>query len=195
MLSQDLEAALMRAVQEAKSHRHEYVTVEHILFALLDDAQTARIITSCGGNLATLRRKLQQFFLRNLTSLSQENLEIEPVKTIGFTRVLQRAVIHVQSCGKKQVDPDDVLVAIFAEQDSFATYFLRSEGVTRFNVVQQISHGAQEPVPDYQPGPGRKQEQQPDSALEKYTINFSERAVQGRIDPLIGRERELRRIM
>ncbi|MEW6427433.1 MAG: ATP-dependent Clp protease ATP-binding subunit ClpA [Thermodesulfobacteriota bacterium] len=197
MLSQDLEAALMRAVQEAKSHRHEYVTVEHILFALLEDAQAARIITSCGGNLGTLRRKLQQFFLRNLTTLDRESGTAEPVKTIGFTRVLQRAVIHVQSCGKKQVDPDDVLVAIFAEQDSFATYFLRSEGITRFNVVQQISHGGQEPAPDFQPGPGQpgRKPEQSDSALEKYTISFSERAAAGRIDPLIGRDQELRRIM
>jgi len=194
MISHQLEVALMRAVHEAKSHRHEYVTVEHILYGLLHDEQAIKIIASCGGDAAKLKKKLENFFVTNL-NVVEENPSAEPIKTLGFSRVLQRAIIHVQSCGKKEVDPGDVLVAMFAEPDSYAVYFLKAEGLTRMDVVQFVSHGLDAPPSS----PGVKEQQQDkkkdESALERFTVNFAQRAAEGRIDPLIGRQQELRRIM
>jgi len=195
MISHQLEVALMRAVHEAKSHRHEYVTVEHILYGLLHDEQAIKIIASCGGDAAKLKKKLENFFVTNL-NVVEENPAAEPIKTLGFSRVLQRAIIHVQSCGKKEVDPGDVLVAMFAEPDSYAVYFLKAEGLTRMDVVQYVSHGIDAP----HSSPGVKEQQQQDkkkdeSALERFTVNFAQRAAEGLIDPLIGRQQELRRIM
>ncbi len=194
MISHQLEAALVRAVRAAKQYRHEYVTVEHILYGLLEDEQAVAIITGCGGDPANLKKRLQKFFAEHLASIVQEE-PVEPMKTIGFNRVLQRAVFHVQSCGKREVDASDVLVAIFAEPDSYACYFLQNEGLSRFEVVQYIAHG--DPAirqPEQQQQPQKAGEHQP-SPLDQFTVNFSERAAAGLIDPLIGRERELERIM
>ncbi|MEJ2690335.1 MAG: ATP-dependent Clp protease ATP-binding subunit ClpA [Deltaproteobacteria bacterium] len=192
MISHQLEVALMRAVHEAKSHRHEYVTVEHILYGLLHDEQAVRIITNCGGDAAKLKKKLKNFFATNLNVV--DSTAMEPIKTLGFSRVLQRAIIHVQSCGKKEVDPGDVLVAMFAEPDSYAVYFLKAEGLTRVDIVQFVSHGME----SYS-SPGSREQQKEkkkeETALDRFTINFSERAAEGLIDPLIGRETELKRMM
>ncbi len=192
MISHQLEAALVRAVRAAKQHRHEYVTVEHILYGLLEDEQAVGIITGCGGNPAEIKKKLQRFFAENLASIVQDE-PVEPIKTIGFNRVLQRAIFHVQSCGKREVDAGDVLVAIFAEPDSYACYFLQSEGLSRFEVVKYISHG--DPSVQQQDRDSKANPKKADSPLEQFTVNFSERAAAGLIDPLIGRERELERIM
>jgi len=188
MINDKLEMALVRAIREAKTRKHEHVTVEHILYGLLDDELAARIVT-----IENMKKKLEDFFTNNLPAV-KEGVVNDPIQTIGFNRVLQRAIAHVQSCGKKEVDAGDVLVAIFAESESFAVYFLQTEGIKKLDVVEYISHG----MPDK---PSEIQETQkpergkPDSALEKFTVNFSKRADEGLIDPLIGRERELQRVM
>ncbi|MBU0674107.1 MAG: ATP-dependent Clp protease ATP-binding subunit ClpA [Proteobacteria bacterium] len=191
MISQQLEIALVKAIREAKDRRHEHVTVEHILYALLHEELTQEIITACGGNLDNLKDKLEGFFAQNLKKISAD-ISAEPVQTIGFNRVLQRAISHVQSCGKKEVDASDVLVAIFAEPDSYAAYFLRGEGLKRLSVVEYLS--AAHPSP----GTIKPQEEKSGAAqtdLDRFTVNFAERAAKGLIDPLIGRSKELHRMM
>jgi ATP-dependent Clp protease ATP-binding subunit ClpA len=197
MISQKLEMALVMAIREAKSQRHEHVTVEHILYGLLHDEYATEIINRCGGSKDSLKKKLEEFFASNLPTLKEESVH-DPTQTIGFNRVLQRAIAHVQSCGKKEVDSGDVLVAIFAEPDSFAAYFLQTEGLTRLNIVECISHGM--PKPSAGGGAETQNDQKQkggktETALDKYTVNFSERAAEGLIDPLIGRGRELDRVM
>ena len=134
MFSQKLELALVKAVREAKSHRHEFVTVEHLLYGILQDDLITRIISQCGGSLPNLRKRLQTFFDGELPTRKPTDTN-DPIQTLGFNRVLQRAIGHVQSCGKKEVDSGDVLVAIFSEEDSHAVYFLSSEGLDRMTVV------------------------------------------------------------
>jgi len=198
MISTKLEIALVLAIREAKSNHHEHVTVEHILFGLLHDDLATRILKGCGADLDALKEKLKEFFGKGmLTTVPDDNYE--PAQTIGFNRVLQRAIAHVQSCGKEQVDSGDVLVSIYAERDSYAAYFLRSAGVDRLDVVNFISHelgsgGETEPAADNEREAGEG-ESRPESALDKYTVNFSELAATGKIDPLVGRDNELRRVM
>ena len=200
MLSKELELALIKAIKEAKSHRHEYVTVEHMLYGLLHDDLARHIIDKCGGNNQNLKERLERFFETGMPVMKSE--EGEPAQTVAFNRVLQRAVSHVQSCGKKQVDTGDVLVSIFTEQDSHAVYFLGSEGVGRLEVVEYISHNLPEYLqsePLSQPPPGQHQQkkrpEKPADALEEFTVNFARRAAEGGIDPLIGRDQELYRMM
>jgi ATP-dependent Clp protease ATP-binding subunit ClpA len=195
-----LELALIKAIKEAKSHRHEYVTVEHMLYGLLHDDLARHIIDKCGGNNQNLKERLERFFETGMPVM--KGGDSEPAQTVAFNRVLQRAVSHVQSCGKKQVDTGDVLVSIFTEQDSHAVYFLGSEGVGRLEVVEYISHNLPEYLqsePLRQPPPGQHQQkkkpEKPTDALEEFTVNFARRAAEGTIDPLIGRDRELYRMM
>ena len=122
MFSQKLEVALVTAVREAKSHKHEFVTVEHLLYGILQDELTNRIIRQCGGSLENIKKRLEKFFDGELPT-QKVNDSGDPIQTLGFNRVLQRAIGHVQSCGKKEVDSGDVLVAIFSEPDSHAVYF------------------------------------------------------------------------
>ena len=196
MISTKLEIALVMAIREAKAHHHEHVAVEHILFGLLHDEMAVRIIKGCGGDVDGLREKIRHFFDNELLGGKLKESQ-EPLQTIGFNRVLQRALAHVQSCGKREVDSGDVLVSIFAERDSYAVYFLRSAGLTRLNILQFISHdldGGGRPAPDLQDDEAKK-EGQKESALDKFTINFAEMAANGKIDPLIGRGQELQRVM
>ena len=200
MLSKELELALIKAIKEAKSHRHEYVTVEHMLYGLLHDDLARHIIDKCGGNNQNLKERLERFFETGMPVMKSG--DGEPAQTVAFNRVLQRAVSHVQSCGKKQVDTGDVLVSIFTEQDSHAVYFLGSEGVGRLEVVEYISHSLPEYLqsePLRQPPPGQHQQkkkpEKPTDALEEFTVNFARRAAEGTIDPLIGRDREIYRMM
>ena len=139
MLSKTLEASLIKAIKEAKNHNHEFVTVEHMLYGLLHDELTAYIITECGGAVDALKERLESFLIREIPTIS-ESAGSDPTQTIAFNRVLQRAVAHVQSCGKKEVDSGDVLVAIFSETESHAVYFLSAIGVGRMEVVNFVSH-------------------------------------------------------
>lgn len=201
MLSKELELALIKAIKEAKNHRHEYVTVEHMLYGLLHDDLARHIIEKCGGNNLNIKDRLERFFEAGMPVLKEG--DDEPAQTVAFNRVLQRAVSHVQSCGKKQVDTGDVLVSIFTEPDSHAVYFLGSEGVGRLEVVEYISHSLPEYLqtePLRQPPsgpqqPSKKRQDKPADALDEFTVNFAKRAADGNIDPLIGRDQELYRMM
>ncbi len=196
MINQKVEIALIMAIREAKKRHHEHVTVEHILYGLLHDDMTVQIINGCGGHADLLKQELESFFSQNLPVLDEDSLT-DPVQTIGFNRVLQRAIAHVQSCGKAEVDSGDVITAIFSEPESFAVYYLEKEGLSRLDIVEFISHKMPKELPPLPMAdqPGQQQAGQPQTALEKYTVNFTERAAEGLIDPLIGRSRELTRMM
>ncbi len=199
MLSKELEIALIKAIKEAKSHRHEYVTVEHMLYGLLHDDLAKHIIDKCGGNNTNIKDRLERFFETGMPVLKPG--EEEPAQTVAFNRVLQRAVSHVQSCGKKLVDTGDVLVSIFTEPDSHAVYFLGTEGVGRLEVVEYISHSLpeqlqKEPLKEApNQSKSKKKQDKKSNALEDFTVNFAKRAAKGTIDPLIGRNEELYRMM
>jgi len=198
MLSRELELALIKAIKEAKIHRHEYVTVEHMLYGLLHDDLARHIIDKCGGSNDNLKERLERFFSGGLPILKNE--AAEPAQTIAFNRVLQRAVNHVQSCGKKQVDTGDVLVSIFTETESHAVYFLGAEGIGRLEVVEYISHHIpeslqREPLRQVQPRLRQKKQKAGSNPLKEFTVNFTLRAAEGNIDPLIGRDAELDRMM
>jgi ATP-dependent Clp protease ATP-binding subunit ClpA len=193
MFSQKLEIALVTAVRQAKSHRHEFVTVEHLLYGILQDDLINRIIKQCGGSLNNLKKRLERFFDGEMPTQKLQETS-DPIQTLGFNRVLQRAIGHVQSCGKKEVDSGDVLVAIFSEPDSHAVYFLSSEGLDRMSVVEYISHSLPEDI-ETDTWQTQKKKSAKEDDLEKYTVNFADRARAGLIDPLIGRTQELERIM
>ncbi|MBS1246474.1 MAG: clpA [Proteobacteria bacterium] len=197
MLSQELEFSLNAAFQSAREKRHEYITVEHLLSALLDNPSAARVLRACGGNLDELRRSLTAFLRDNVPVLPQES-ESDTQPTLGFQRVIQRAVLHVQGVGKKEVNGANVLIAIFGEKDSHAVYFLHKQNISRFDVVNFISHGISKVPGESQPELPPPEEGEEAAATEKspldiFTVNLNERARQGKIDPLIGREHEVER--
>ncbi len=201
MLSKTLEKSLIRAIREAKNHSHEYVTVEHMLYGLLHDELTSYIITECGGSTEDLKERLEKFFVMEIPKLSLTG-RAEPAQTIAFNRVLQRAVAHVQSCGKQQVDSGDVLVSILSEDESHAVYFLTSTGIGKMAVVNFISHelpaeGLQkEPLTSPPPRhPNAKPATNDAKVLEEFTINIADSAAKRKLDPLIGRNIELNRVM
>lgn len=200
MLSSELEYCLNEAFQRAREERHEFITVEHLLLALLDTPEVIEILKQCGVDLGRLNRELQEFIGDSTPRLHPEredDVEVQP--TLGFQRVLQRAVFHVQSSGKKEVTPANVLVAIFNEKQSQAVYLLGLQDCTRLDVVHYVAHG----VPknraengEEDPAAGMESErvaQAEPGALERFTTNLNERATQGSIDPLIGRELEIER--
>jgi ATP-dependent Clp protease ATP-binding subunit ClpA len=195
MLSSELEFCLNEAFQRARELRHEYMTVEHLLLALLDIPRVHEILKACDVNITELRRQLIECIDEQTPLLAEEDdAEVQP--TLGFQRVLQRAVFHVQSSGKKEVSGSNVLVAIFSEKQSQAVYFLNLQDVTRLDVVNYISHGMPQ-VPGEGAENGESQmESEPEaeaSALEQYATNLNQRAIEGKIDPLIGRELEIER--
>ena len=198
MLSEELEVTLGTAVNYARSRRHEIITVEHLLYALLDDKETSKAIRLCGGDVGALKQSLEQY-LDNEVPLLGPDSENEPQPGVGFQRVLQRAIMHVQSSGKKEVKGSNVLVAVFSERESFAVYFLSQQEISRYDVVNYISHGITKvPEGDRLPAPEQEYDgeggyEPTDGALENYTVNLNQLAEQGRIDPLIGRTQELER--
>ncbi|MEW5733305.1 MAG: ATP-dependent Clp protease ATP-binding subunit ClpA [Thermodesulfobacteriota bacterium] len=196
MISKDLEHAIASAVNEAKKRRHEYLSLEHILYSLLQEDSGVEIITHCGGDLDTLRRELESFFDNSMESVpGAEDYVLE--QTVGFQRVLQRAVGQVQSSGKKQVEVGDILAALFFEKDSHALYFLKAQGISRLDVLNFISHGISkvldgEPLEDLDAPRAKPSRKKAGSdPLEAYCINLLEKARKGKIDPIIGREVEL----
>jgi ATP-dependent Clp protease ATP-binding subunit ClpA len=198
MLSQELEFSLNAAFQTARERRHEFITVEHLMLALLDNPSASRVLRACGGNIEELRRNLLAFLNENVPLLPA-NSKIDTQPTIGFQRVIQRAVLHVQGVGKKEVTGANVLVAIFGEKESHAIYFLHKQNISRFDVVNFISHGISK-VPgegnNELPAPEETEEnttQGERSPLDSFCLNLNELARQGKIDPLIGREREVER--
>ncbi len=198
MLSRELEFCLSQAFREARERRHEFMTVEHLLLALLDTPQIVDLLRSCGADITALHSELRAFIDEVTPTLApDEDGDIQP--TLGFQRVLQRAVHHVQNADKREVTPLNVLVAIFAEKESHAVYLLGRQHVTRLDVVNYISHGLA-PLEDESPQPQAEAEEDDDtgrsgarSALEAYATDLNARAREGKIDPLIGRAAELQR--
>ena len=196
MLSSELEYCLNEAFQRARDQRHEFMTVEHLLLALLDIPAVHEILKACDSNVRELRRQLTEFIEEQTPLLPQDD-ENDVQPTLGFQRVLQRAVFHVQSSGKNEVTGSNVLVAIFSEKQSQAVYFLSLQDITRLDVVNYISHGmpqlpAESNDEDFEEsleGDSKPEE----TSLERYATNLNQMAVDGKIDPLIGREVEIER--
>jgi ATP-dependent Clp protease ATP-binding subunit ClpA len=200
VLSSELEFCLNGAFQGAREARHEYMTVEHLLLAILDTPKVREILRACGGDLPKLRRDLETFIAETTPKLPPgDERDVQP--TLGFQRVLQRAVFHVQSSGKKEVTVANVLVAIFSEKQSHAAYLLGMQDVARLDVVNFISHGLaklKDEGAEKEEGPAADAAEKPeadaaDSALDKYCTNLNKLASEGRIDPLIGRRLEVER--
>lgn len=198
MLSKELEETLNTAFRRAREQRFEFMTVEHLMQALIDNTLAAEVIQACGGNIEQLREELGQYIERNTLLLDDgESRETQP--TLGFQRVLQRAVFHVQSSGKKEVSGENVLVAIFGEQDSHCVYLLNKQNITRLDVVNYISHGISRSneedgeEEDTTSADAGVEENHDKSPLDKYASNLNIRASEGKIDPLIGREHEITR--
>ena len=202
MLSKELESALTVAVNEVKRRNHEFLTLEHLLYAISIEDQGEEILEVCGAEMEKLRDQLGRFFVENMEALP-EGTESEVIQTLGVRRVLQRAVWQKKASGKSIVEVGDVLAAMFDEEDSYAVYFLRTHDVSRLDILEFISHGmsagdewnslsgdgAPQPNP-LEARPGDKK-----SPLEEYTVNLTNRAAGGFIDPLIGRSRsEERRV-
>ena len=198
MFTKELKATLSLAFAEAKRRRHEFVCVEHLLFALLQDKDANSAIVQCGGDTAKLKKGLEDFFTTHLEAL-REGMEHEPQETIGFHRVLQRAVIHAQSAEKKEINGGNLLVAIFREPDSYAVYLLEEQGITRFDIVNYVSHGisktavGDEDMPPQSEAPDEERPSPMRNPLEAFTVNLVKQAREGKIDPLIGRENEVER--
>ncbi len=201
MLNRELEQTLNEAFKEARSKRHEFMTVEHLLLALLDNDAASTVLQACGADIVKLRKDLDDFVDSTTPLIPESNGEQETQPTLGFQRVLQRAVFHVQSSGKTEVSGANVLVAIFSEQESQAVYFLKQQNIARIDVVNYISHGISKVS-----GPEEGADQAADnldeeaeagskSALEGYATNLNRLAREGKIDPLIGREFEVNRLV
>lgn len=202
MLSKELEATLNSAFQNARQKRHEFITVEHLLLALIDNAAATQVLRACGMDLNLLKRDLSSFLEETTPKLSKKD-DRDTQPTLGFQRVLQRAVFHVQSSGKKEVTGANVLVAIFGERESQAVFFLEKQNVTRLDVVNYISHGISKvdnESPNLNDLSGQDEDGGGDSStaknpLEAYTLNLNEQAMMGKIDPLIGRQAEIERTL
>jgi ATP-dependent Clp protease ATP-binding subunit ClpA len=201
-VSPEVEIALSVAASDAARRRHEYVTLEHLLFALLLDETTSNVVRQAGGNLKTLKRRLEQYLGERIESLP-ESAETTPTASLGVQRVMRRAVNHVRSSGKDEVNGTNVLVAIFSERDSFAVAALEEQGVSRLDVISYIAHGvsklegagsdsSEESRSSNGDGDGERPARDP---LKEYTINLNEEARSLRIDPLVGRETEIERIV
>lgn len=199
MIAQELEVSLHMAFMDARQKRHELITVEHLLLAMIDNPTAADVLRSCGANLDNLRSELVSYIEEHTPTVDGTD-EVDTQPTLGFQRVIQRAILHVQSSGKKEVTGANVLVAIYGEKDSHAVFFLHQQGVTRLDVVNFISHGVAK-VADNNATKRVESEQETESepapagALENFTENLNQQVLAGKIDPLIGRDQELERVI
>lgn len=196
MINKELSETLGFAVREAKKRRHEYVCVEHLLFAILYDSEGIEVIENCGGNVENLKNALESFFGQRMESIPEGD-EYVLQQTVGFQRVIQRAINHVRSAEKQEVDVSDILASIFQEKDSHAEYFLTEEGMTRLDVLSYISHNvSKSPFRDRSDAfvkTGKREEKKKADPLEAFTIDLVKSAAEGKLDPLIGRELEMER--
>ena len=200
MIAQELEVSLHMVFVESRQKRHEFITVEHLLLAMLDNQAATEVLRACSVDISDMRKSLVEHVTEHTPAVGGSE-EVDTQPTLGFQRVIQRAILHVQSSGKKEVTGANVLVAIFGEKDSHAVYFLHQSGVTRLDVVNYISHG----INKVSQGNNAKTENDSDSdteqdagaggALDSYTINLNTQALAGKIDPLIGRGEELERVI
>lgn len=198
MIAQELEISLHLAFVEARQKRHQFITVEHLLLAMLDNPSAAHVLRACGADIEELRAVLADF-INTHTPLAPGNDEVDTQPTVGFQRVIQRAILHVQSTNRKEVSGANILVALFSEKDSHAVFFLNQRAITRLDVVNYIAHGInkvtqpgiQKPAVDAEP----EQETSQKGALTDFTLDLNMQALAGKIDPLIGRELELERVI
>ncbi len=197
MLDKELEQTLNNAFKAARDKRHEFMTVEHLLLALVENGAASGVLAACGVSLETLSKELEEFVDSTTPLIPEDDIEREVQPTLGFQRVLQRAVFHVQSSGKREVTGANVLVAIFSEQESQAVYLLKRHGVARIDVVNYVAHGISK-LGDASQGVEQEEEEAEDSSaapLQKYATNLNEEAKAGKIDKLIGREYEVERVI
>jgi ATP-dependent Clp protease ATP-binding subunit ClpA len=198
MIAQELEVSLHMVFVESRQKRHEFITVEHLLLAMLDNHTAAEVLRACSVDISDMRKSLVEHITEHTPAVGGSE-EVDTQPTLGFQRVIQRAILHVQSSGKKEVTGANVLVAIFGEKDSHAVYFLHQRGVTRLDVVNYISHGinkvSQEDNAKTESDSDVDQEADAGGALENYTVNLNMQALAGKIDPLIGRKKELDRVI
>ena len=202
--AQSLEKTLHTALQHATDRTHEYATLEHLLLALVEDPDATEVMTACGVDLGELGNVVRQYLDQEYQSLKSED-EADPQPTAGFQRVIQRAILHVQSSGKDTVTGANVLVALFSERDSYAVYFLQQQDMSRLDAVSYISHGigkggrqsesrppqgAEEPETK---GEEKAEKGKKDSALDQFCVNLNQKALDGKVDPLIGRSAEVDR--
>ena len=198
MIAQELEVSLHMAFVEARQKRHEFITVEHLLLALLENPSAQEVLKACAAKIDELKKALSEFIEQHTPIVAGDG-EVNTQPTLGFQRVIQRAILHVQSSGKKEVTGANVLVAIYGEKDSHAVYFLHQQGVSRLDVVNFISHGISKATPVG----GQKDEPEAEAAegaeaggaLESFTQNLNQMAIDGKIDPLIGRDNEVERVI
>ena len=194
MIAQDLEVSLHLAFVEARQKRHEFITVEHLLLAMLDNASAAQVLRACGANIDELRQTITEFIDANTPVVSGKG-DMDTQPTLGFQRVIQRAILHAQSANKKEVSGANILAALFGEKDSHAVHFLNQRNITRIDVVNHIVHGtSKEPQPatthtETAPEPADE------GVLKQYTVDLNALALEGKIDPLIGRNDELERVI
>ena len=198
MIAQELEVSLHLAFVEARQKRHEFITVEHLLLTMLDNASAAQVLRACGADIEELRKTLTDFITTH-TPITPGSDEVDTQPTVGFQRVIQRAILHVQSTNKKEVTGANILVALFGEKDSHAVYFLTQRNINRLDVVNYIAHGIDKAHAGTPSKPQNEteseQEASPGSALKSYTLDLNAQALSGKIDPLIGREVELERVI
>ncbi|HSN28270.1 MAG TPA: AAA family ATPase, partial [Kofleriaceae bacterium] len=202
MLSPELQQTLQRAVDDVRGRRHEYLTLEHLLLAILDDPSGADIVTKCGGDVEKLRGELERFLDEQVEELP-DGEESGPDQTLAFQRVLQRAAMHVQAAGRQQMTTGNVIASMFRERDSHAVYLLEKQGITRFDVINYISHGVSKVETGGGPIAPRtrgvqddgEDEQKIANPLESFCVDLTQRAREGKIDPLIGRKDELERMI
>ncbi|HEY5994380.1 MAG TPA: ATP-dependent Clp protease ATP-binding subunit ClpA [Gallionellaceae bacterium] len=199
MIAQELEVSLHLAFVEARQKRHQFITVEHLLLAMLDNPSAAQVLTACGADIEELRATLVKFIDSN-TPILPENTEEDTQPTVGFQRVIQRAILHVQSTNKKEVNGANILVALFGEKDSHAVYFLNQRNLSRLDVVNYIAHGINKSTPASAQKAAAESETEGDAAVEgaalkEYAQHLNAQALAGKIDPLIGREDELERVI
>ncbi|RLB69215.1 MAG: ATP-dependent Clp protease ATP-binding subunit ClpA [Deltaproteobacteria bacterium] len=201
MISKDLEYTILAAFREAQNRAHEYLCVEHLLYALLHNEQGTEIIRNCGGDPEILKRQLEIYFNTKMASLPADKRQA-PVETLAFQRLIQRTILHVQAAEKEEAGIGDMLAAIFEEEDSHACYFLRQQDITRLVVLNYLAHGIKKdgknPVEKKSKPETDQAAEKPgkeDSFLEKFTVNLLEQAAHGRIDPLIGRQQEMQRTL
>ncbi len=197
MIAQELEVSLHLAFVEARQKRHEFVTVEHLLLALVDNPSAADALRACGAQPEVLRRELSKFIAEHTPTMSGEG-DYDTQPTLGFQRVVQRAILHAQSSGKKEINGASVLAAIYGEKDSHAVYHLQKQGVSRLDIVNFIAHGISKVQPSKaapEEGAGSGGDKPEAGPLEQFTLNLNAQALAGRIDPLIGRHDELERVI
>jgi ATP-dependent Clp protease ATP-binding subunit ClpA len=198
MISQELEVSLHMAFMDARQKRHELITVEHLLVAMLDNPSAQEVLKACGANFDTLKKDLLNHIEEHTPIVNGEN-EVDTQPTLGFQRVIQRAMLHVQSSGKKEVTGANVLVAIFGEKDSHAVYFLHQQGIARLDVVNFIAHGIEKDIDKENEAEEVDENidqkiQNKESDLESYALNLNKIVLDGKIDPVIGREDEIERV-